>query len=115
MSSLVSCNYITNNNISEETLERASKAKETIEAYYSNFKRLQQERNERLEKINFLLNQEMLSDEEKLKESFFIICPTIEHQRFLENMFQRFLGSFINETCCRERDTMPQKNQSSSE
>ena len=77
MSSLVSSNSITNNNISSETLERATKAKETIEAYYSNFKRLQQERNERLEKINFLLNQEMLSDEEKLKESFFIICPTI--------------------------------------
>ena len=64
-------------NISEDTLDKASKAKEVIEAYYSNFVRLQRERSERFQKINLLLNQEKLSEDEKLKESFFIIWPQI--------------------------------------
>ena len=65
------------NNISEDTLDKASKAKEVIEAYYSNFVRLQRERSERFQKINLLLNQEKLSEDEKLKESFFIIWSQI--------------------------------------
>ena len=62
-------NNTTTVNISTETLDKANKAKEIIENYYSDLVRLKQERNDRLQKINNLLNQEKLSEEEKLKES----------------------------------------------
>ena len=62
-------NNTTSVNISTETLDKANKAKEIIENYYSDLVRLKQERNDRLQKINNLLNQEKLSEEEKLKES----------------------------------------------
>merc|ERR1712025_874129 len=61
-------NNTTSVNISTETLDKANKAKEIIENYYSDLVRLKQERNDRLQKINNLLNQEKLSEEEKLKK-----------------------------------------------
>ena len=63
--------------ISRDTLDRASRAKETIEAYYADLVRLKTERNERLRKINGLINQELLSEEEKLQESWLIKLSTV--------------------------------------
>ena len=64
----VANNNINNNNninISSETLDKANRAKEVIENYYKELVRLKQERSDRLTKINNLINQEKLSDEEK--------------------------------------------------
>ena len=56
-----------NINISPLTLERARKAKEAIEKYYVDMVRIKQERNERYRKIDQLLSQAALSDEEETK------------------------------------------------
>ena len=55
----------TNINISPLTLDRARKAKEAIEKYYVDMVRIKQERNERYRKIDQLLSQAALSEEEE--------------------------------------------------
>ena len=57
----------TNINISPLTLDRARKAKEAIEKYYVDMVKIKQERNERYRKIDQLLSQAALSEEEKTK------------------------------------------------
>ena len=57
----------TNINISPLTLERARKAKEAIEKYYADMVKIKQERNERYRKIDQLLSQAALSEEEETK------------------------------------------------
>ena len=57
----------TNINISPLTLDRARKAKEAIEKYYVDMVKIKQERNERYRKIDQLLSQATLSEEEKTK------------------------------------------------
>ena len=57
----------TNINISPLTLDRARKAKEAIEKYYVDMVKIKQERNERYKKIDQLLSQATLSEEEKTK------------------------------------------------
>ena len=57
----------TNINISPLTLERARKAKEAIEKYYVDMVRIKQERTERYRKIDQLLSQAALSEEEETK------------------------------------------------
>ena len=57
----------TNINISPLTLERARKAKEAIEKYYVDMVKIKQERNERYRKIDQLLSQAALSEEEETK------------------------------------------------
>ena len=57
----------TNINISPLTLDRARKAKEAIEKYYVDMVKIKQERNERYRKIDQLLSQATLSEEEKSK------------------------------------------------
>ena len=54
-------------NISPTTLERARKAKEAIEKYYVDMVKIKQERNERHRKIDQLLSQAALSEEEETK------------------------------------------------
>ena len=56
-----------NINISPLTLERARKAKEAIEKYYVDMVKIKQERNERHRKIDQLLSQAALSEEEQTK------------------------------------------------
>jgi len=58
----------TNINISPLTLERARKAKEAIEKYYVDMVKIKQERNERYRKIDQLLSQAALSEEEETKK-----------------------------------------------
>merc|ERR1712183_118142 len=58
----------TNINISPLTLERARKAKEAIEKYYADMVKIKQERNERYRKIDQLLSQAALSEEEETKK-----------------------------------------------
>ena len=60
----------TNINISALTLERAKKAKEAIEKFYVDLVQLKQERNERFRKIDQLLSQASLSEEERTKVLF---------------------------------------------
>ena len=60
----------TNINISALTLERAKKAKEAIEKFYVDLVQLKQERNERFSKIDQLLSQASLSEEERTKVLF---------------------------------------------
>ena len=67
--SLLGNNHIT---ISPASRDKAKRARETIEGYYSDLVRLKSERNERMKKINLIINQELLSEEEKLKESYLI-------------------------------------------
>jgi len=55
-------------NISDETLDKANRAKEVIERHYSELVRLKQERAERMKKINKLIDEEQLTDEEKSKK-----------------------------------------------
>ena len=57
----------TNINISPLTLDRARKAKEAIEKYYVDMVKIKQERNERYRKIEQLLSQAALSEEEETK------------------------------------------------
>ena len=57
-------------NVSSETRDRAERARETIESYYADLVRLRAERAERMNKINQIINQESLSEKEKLKESY---------------------------------------------
>ena len=66
---LLGNNHIT---ISPASRDKAKRARETIEGYYSDLVRLKSERNERMKKINLIINQELLSEEEKLKESYLI-------------------------------------------
>lgn len=56
--------------VSPETRDRAERARETIESYYADLVRLRAERAERMKKINQIINQESLSEKEKLKESY---------------------------------------------
>ena len=83
-------NNNTSVNISTETLDKANKAKEIIENYYSDLVRLKQERNDRLQKINNLLNQEKLSEEEKLKESSHKTLKSILHSLLVINILNCF-------------------------
>ena len=69
--------------VSQETRDRAARARETIESYYADLVRLRAERAERMDRINLIINQESLSENEKLKESqsiklfqVFAICMT---------------------------------------
>merc|ERR1712110_1321087 len=57
-----------NINISPLTLERARKAKEAIEKFYADMVNIKQERNERFRKIDQLLSQASMSEEEKTKK-----------------------------------------------
>ena len=57
-------------NVSSETRDRAERAREIIESYYADLVRLRAERAERMNKINQIINQESLSEKEKLKESY---------------------------------------------
>ena len=56
--------------VSPETRDKAERARETIESYYADLVRLRMERAERMNKINLIINQESLSEKEKLKESY---------------------------------------------
>ena len=64
----------TNINISPLTLERARKAKEAIEKYYVDMVKIKQERNERHRKIDQLLSQAALSEEEETKVVILPCC-----------------------------------------
>ena len=57
----------TNINISPLTLERARKAKEAIEKFYVDMVNIKHERIERFRKIDQLLSQASMSEEEKTK------------------------------------------------
>ena len=63
----------TNINISPLTLERARRARETIEKFYVDMVNIKQERNERFRKIDYLLSQASLSEEEKTKVGIYYI------------------------------------------
>ena len=75
--------------VSPETRDRAERARETIESYYADLVRLRAERAERMNKINLIINQESLSEKEKLKESY----PIKLFQKYLHDSSDQ-----INET-----------------
>ena len=78
----------TNINISPLTLERARKAKEAIEKYYVDMVKIKQERNERYRKIDQLLSQAALSEEEETKVG-------ILYKTYKTVLIIKFLSIFI--------------------
>ena len=53
--------------MTRSSLSKANRAKEVIERHYSELVRLKQERAERIRKINKLIDEEELTEEEKSK------------------------------------------------